>query len=187
MGFATQYTDPTSGQILVVSGGAGAPATNIYVVTNRKQLRSALLNANSPTYATAPASAQNEPKIIYLSGTILGNQLDDGTLADASTYRTTPTPNQYDFDLYVQSFDAALIASLQAQATADGGDPAAVATAAAQLALLKGQPAKAREAYAKVSPSPEITLRLGLCDWTTGDFASSQAKLHDAAHTLATY
>ena len=184
MGFATQYTDPTSGQILVVSGGAGAPATNIYVVTNRKQLRSALLNANSPTYATAPASAQNEPKIIYLSGTILGNQLDDGTLADASTYRTTPTPNQYDFDLYVQSFDAALIASLQAQATADGGDPAAVATAAAQLALLKGQPAKERTSFSNNQKSqiqfqvPPNTSLLGV---------GTDAKLVDGYLSLNTY
>jgi len=37
-GFATQYMDPTTGQILVVSGGAGAPASNVYVVTTRKQM-----------------------------------------------------------------------------------------------------------------------------------------------------
>ena len=154
MGFATQYADPTSGQILVVSGGAGAAASNIYVVSNRKQLKSALLNAGSPTYATDAKAAQNEPKIIYVMGSIIGNQLDDGTLADASTYRTTPNPNQYDFDLYLKSFDTALLASLQAQASPDGGgtdgggaDGGDAAAAAAQLALIKSQPASQRTTF----------------------------------------
>ena len=49
----------TTGQIQVVSGGAGAPASNVYVVTNRKQLLAALLNSNSPTFATNPMAAQN--------------------------------------------------------------------------------------------------------------------------------
>jgi pectate lyase len=153
-GFATQYMDPTTGQIQVVSGGTGAPASNVYVVTNRKQLLAALLNSNSPTFATNPMTAQNEPKIIYVSGSILGNQLDDGTLATADTYRMTPNPNQYNFDLYVMSFDTQLIARLTAQANpdggadggGDGGDPA-VTAAAAQLALLKSQPASARTTF----------------------------------------
>jgi len=155
-GFATQYMDPTTGQIQVVSGGTGAPASNIYVVTNRKQLLAALLNSNSPNFATNPMAAQNEPKIIYVSGSILGNQLDDGTLATTDTYRMTPSPNQYDFNLYVMSFDTQLIASLTAQANPDGGtdggadggadagDPVA---AAAQLALLKSQPGAARTTF----------------------------------------
>ena len=151
-GFATQYMDPATGQIQVVSGGAGAPPSNVYVVTNRKELLAALLNSNSPTFATDPMTAQNEPKIIYISGSILGNQLDDGTLATADTYRMTPNPNQYDFDLYVMSFDTQLIASLTAQANPDGGvdggaDPAAVMAAAQQLALLKSQPGAARTTF----------------------------------------
>ena len=91
-GFATQYMDPTTGQLQVVSGGAGAPPSNVYVVTNRKQLLAALLNSNSATFATDPMTALKEPKIIYVSGSILGNQLDDGSLATADTYRMTPTP-----------------------------------------------------------------------------------------------
>ncbi len=148
-GFATQYMDPTTGQIQVVSGGAGAPPSNVYVVTNRKELLAALLNSNSPTFATAPMTAQNEPKIIYVSGSILGNQLDDGTLATTDTYRMTPNPNQYDFDLYVMSFDTQLIASLTAQANPDGGDADGgdAAAAAAQLALLKSQPGAARTTF----------------------------------------
>ena len=184
MGFATQYADPTTGQPLVVSGGAGAPATNVYVVTNRKELKSALLNANSPTYATAPMIAQNEPKIIYVSGTILGNQLDDGTLADATTYRTTPNPNQYDFNLYVQSFDMALLTNLQAQASADGGDPDVAAAAAAQLALIKGQPAKERTTFSNNQKSqiqfqvPPNTSLLGI---------GTDAKIVDGYLSLNTY
>jgi pectate lyase len=147
-GFATQYMDPTTGQIQVVSGGAGAPATNVYVVTNRKELLAALLNSNSPTFATAPMTALNEPKIIYVSGSILGNQLDDGTLATTDTYRMTPNPNQYTFDLYVMSFNTQLIASLTAQANPDGGaDGGDAAAAAAQLALLKSQPGAARTTF----------------------------------------
>ena len=162
-GFATQYMDPTTGQIQVVSGGTGAPPSNVYVVTNRKELLAALLNSNSPTFATDPMTAQNEAKIIYVSGSILGNQLDDGTLATTDTYRMTPNPNQYDFNLYVMSFDTQLIATLTAQATGDGGadagadggadggvdggDPAAMAAAAAQLALLKSQPGAARTTF----------------------------------------
>jgi pectate lyase len=151
-GFATQYMDPTTGQIQVVSGGAGAPASNVYVVTNRKQLLAALLNSNSPTFASAPMTALNEPKIIYVSGSILGNQLDDGTLATADTYRMTPNPNQYNFDLYVMSFNTQLIASLTAQANPDGGadggvDGGDAAAAAAQLALLKSQPGAARTTF----------------------------------------
>lgn len=149
-GFATQYMDPTTGQVQVVSGGTGAPASNIYTVTNRKQLLAALLNSNSPTFATNPMTALNEPKIIYVSGSILGNQLDDGTLATTDTYRMTPNPNQYNFDLYVMSFNTQLIASLTAQANpdggADGGDPA-VTAAAQQLALLKSQPGAARTTF----------------------------------------
>jgi len=151
-GFATQYMDPTTGQIQVVSGGAGAPASNVYVVTNRKQLLAALLNSNSPSFASAPMTALNEPKIIYVSGSILGNQLDDGTLATADTYRMTPNPNQYNFDLYVMSFNTQLIASLTAQANPDGGvdggaDGGDAAAAAAQLALLKSQPGAARTTF----------------------------------------
>jgi pectate lyase len=140
-GFATQYVDPASGETKVVSGGAGAPPSNIYVVTNRQQLKDALLNVNSPTYATDPKSAQNEPKIIYISGTIRGNELADGTLATADTYRMTPNPNQYDFDLYVKSFDTQYKADLQT--AADAGD----AASAAQLALVNSQPGSQRTTF----------------------------------------
>src|SRR5262245_55698025 len=85
-GFATQYLDPQSGQTKVVTGGASAPTTNIYVVHNRKELLDALSNVNSPTFASDALAAKKEPKIIYIVGTIRGNELPDGSLADANTY-----------------------------------------------------------------------------------------------------
>jgi len=196
MGFATQYADPTTGQILVVSGGAGAPASNVYLVTNRKELKSALLNAGSPTYASDPKTAQNEPKIIYVVGSIVGNQLDDGTLADAMTYRTTPNPNLYDFDLYLKSFDTQLLAMLQAQANPDGGDAdggdagvpdggdQTAAAAAAQLALIKSQPASQRTTFSNNQKSqiqfqvPPNTSLLGV---------GADARIIDGYLSLNTY
>lgn len=184
MGFATQYADPTTGQILVVSGGAGAPGSNIYLVTNRKELKNALLNAGSPTYATDPRTAQNEPKIIYVKGSILGNQLDDGTLADATTYRTTPNPNQYDFDLYLKSFDTQLLATLQAQASSDGGDADAAAAAAAQLALIKSQPASQRTTF---SNNQKSQIQLQVPPNTSLLGVGADAKIIDGYLSFNTY
>lgn len=51
-------------------GGAGADAESTYVVTDRQELLAALDNGGAP----------DEPKIVYVSGTIHGNEADDGTL-----------------------------------------------------------------------------------------------------------
>jgi len=177
-GFATQYVDPASGQMKNVTGGAGAAATNTYVVHNRKELLDALANVNSPTYATDTLAAKNEPKIIYVAGTIRGNELADGSLADANTYRTTPNPNSYDFDLYVKWFDTAYKAGLQAMA--DGGD----ADAAAQLALVNSQPGSARTTFSNNQKSqiqfqvPPNTSLLGV---------GADAKLVDGYLSLNTF
>jgi pectate lyase len=140
-GFATQYVDPATGGTVVVSGGDGAPATNVYVVHNRKELLDALLNVNSPTYAADVLAAKKEPKVIYVAGTIRGNDLGDGTLADATTYRATPNPNMYDFDLYVKWFDTQYKTDLMTMSAA--GDAAATA----QLALVNSQPGSARTTF----------------------------------------
>jgi pectate lyase len=140
-GWATQYVDPASGETKIVGGGAGAPASNVYVVHNRRELLDALGNISSPSYATDPLTAKKEPKLIYVVGTIRGNELADGTLADANTYRTTPNSNQYDFDLYLKFFDNPLKADLQTRAA--GGDM----DAAAQLALINAQPGSARTTF----------------------------------------
>lgn len=51
-------------------GGAGAADESIHVVTDRRELLAALDNGG----------ARDAPKIIYVSGTIHGNETDDGTL-----------------------------------------------------------------------------------------------------------
>jgi pectate lyase len=140
-GFATQYLDPTTSAPFVPDGGAAAPPSNVYVVKNRKELKAALANQNSATYAQDPAGALLEPKLIYVVGTIHGDELDEGGTADAAYYRTTPTPNRYDFDTYLKFFDTAYKAELTTKA--GGGD----AVAAAELALINEQPAGARTSF----------------------------------------
>lgn len=109
------------------TGGAGAPPSNIYVVRNRAELKAALVNANSPTYASNPAAAKLEPKIIKIVGTIHGTDLGDGQLADEAYYKSTnATAAKYDFQLYLKSVDTAYMAELNARVAA--GDAEAIAT-----------------------------------------------------------
>lgn len=137
-GFATQYQG-TTGEPFTPVGGADAPARNVYVVHNRQELRDALLNTASEAYAADPNAARLEPKLIYVVGTIHGDELETGGFADASYYQTTPNPNQYDFETYLKFFDEPYKAALVAQA----GDPAADA----ELALINQQPASARTTF----------------------------------------
>ncbi len=51
------------------------------------------------------------------------------------------------------------------------------------LYLRRGEPARARVEYAKLAPAPEVTLRLGLCDWAGSDFAAASGKLKQVADT----
>ncbi|MDQ7989934.1 MAG: hypothetical protein REI09_09925 [Candidatus Dactylopiibacterium sp.] len=109
------------------TGGASAPATNIYKATNRRELLNALANTNSPTYATNQTAAKNEPKIIYVVGTVYGTDLGTGSLADEAWYKSqSATAANWDWPLYIQSLDTAWAADLQARATA--GDADAIAT-----------------------------------------------------------
>ncbi|MEC5384820.1 hypothetical protein VVD49_03755 [Uliginosibacterium sp. H3] len=106
-------------------GGTYAPASNIYVVRNRAELNAALLNTKSPTYATSPAAALLEPKIIYVLGSIWGTDLGNGTFADEAWYKSTnTTAAKWDWSLYIQSLDTAYMSNLAAQVAA--GDPAAI-------------------------------------------------------------
>lgn len=98
------------------TGGAAAPASNIYVVRNRAELNAALANVNSPTYAANPTAAKSEPKIIYFTGTIYGTDLGNGKLADEAYYKTlNTTAAKWDWQLYLQSLDTAFMANLNAQ------------------------------------------------------------------------
>jgi pectate lyase len=138
-GFATHYLEPQTGEAFTVVGGADAPASNVYVVHDRLELRAALENSASGTFASDPAAARLEPKLIYVVGTIHGDELATGGFADASYYQTNPNPNQYDFDKYLEFFDEPYKAALAAQA----GDP----VADAELALINEQPASARTTF----------------------------------------
>lgn len=125
-GFAAQGAGTT--------GGADAPASNTYVVHNWAELNSALANANSPTYASNPAAAKSEPKIIYIVGSIWGTDLGNGKFADEAYYKSlNTTAAKWDWALYIQSLDTAYMADLNARATA--GDADAVAQKAKISAL----------------------------------------------------
>lgn len=125
-GFASQGTGTT--------GGVSAPASNVYVVHNWAELNNALLNARSPTYATDPAAAKLEPKIIYVVGTIWGTDLGNGKFADEAYYKSlNTTAAKWDWSLYLLSQDTAYMADLNAKATA--GDADAIAQKAKISAL----------------------------------------------------
>src|SRR5262245_1581520 len=57
-----------------VTGGAAALPEQVYVVSNRSELIAAL--NNGVVSSTSPATPSNEPKIIYVKGTIDAN-VDD--------------------------------------------------------------------------------------------------------------
>ncbi|GAB3650851.1 pectate lyase [Zhihengliuella somnathii] len=71
------------------NGGAEATAESTYVVENRRQLFDALANNG----------ARDEPKIVYISGTIHGNETDDGRLLGEQDY----APG-YDVQKYISCF-----------------------------------------------------------------------------------
>jgi pectate lyase len=123
-GWATQGTGTT--------GGESAPSTNVYVVSTRAQLVSALTNLNSPTYATNPSAAKIEPKIIYIKGTIYGTDLGDGTYADEAYY-VKNSAKSWNFDEYCKSFDPDYLAALKEEIAAGS------TTASAELALINKQ------------------------------------------------
>lgn len=72
-------------------GGAGAPAESVYVVSDRAELVAALDNAGAP----------DAPKIVYVRGTIHGNEAPDGRLLGEQDY----APG-YDIEKYLACFTA---------------------------------------------------------------------------------
>jgi pectate lyase len=116
------------------TGGADAPITNIYIVHDHAELKAALANVNSPTYATDPKAAKLEPKIIHIAGTIYGTDVGNGKLADEAYYKSlNATAAKWDWNLYLQSLDTAFMADLNARVAA--GDTSAIATKARISAL----------------------------------------------------
>ena len=70
-------------------GGAGAPAGSVSVVKDRAELLAALDNGGR----------RDEPKVVYVSGTIHGNEAADGRLLGEQDY----APG-YDLDKYLSCF-----------------------------------------------------------------------------------
>ena len=70
-------------------GGAGAPAGSVSVVTDRAELLAALDNGGR----------RDEPKVVYVRGTIHGNEAADGRLLGEQDY----APG-YDLDKYLSCF-----------------------------------------------------------------------------------
>jgi len=116
------------------TGGAQAPASNIYVVRNYAELKAALANVNSPTYASSPTAAKSEPKMIYIAGTIYGTDIGNGKFADEAYYKSlNATAAKWDWNLYLQSLDTAFMAALNARVAQ--GDAEAIALKARIQAL----------------------------------------------------
>src|SRR5687767_11442528 len=85
-----------------VTGGAAAVAEQIYVVTNRSELIAAL--NNGVVSSTSPATPSNEPKIIYVKGTIDANVDDNNQpLACVDYYR-----NGYTLESFLATYDPAV-------------------------------------------------------------------------------
>jgi pectate lyase len=84
-----------------VTGGSAATMEQTYVVTNRQELIAALNNGVYPPPSSTPS---NEPKIIYVSGTIDANVDDtDQPLACADYYR-----NGYTVEAFLATYDPAV-------------------------------------------------------------------------------
>lgn len=131
------------------TGGAGAPASNIYVVHNRAELLNALANKNSPTYATDATAAAKEAKIIYIIGTIWGTDLGNGKFADEAYYKTlNTTAAKWDFELYIQSLDTTWASNLATAVAA--GDTTAIATKTKVSALSSARSTLARLQKAQI-------------------------------------
>lgn len=85
-----------------VTGGAAAVPEQVYVVTNRSELIAAL--NNGVPASTSPANPSNEPKIIYIKGTIDAN-VDDANqpLTCQDYYR-----NGYTLESFLATYDPAV-------------------------------------------------------------------------------
>jgi pectate lyase len=101
----TQVLSPDNGWAASgagVTGGSAAVSTQIYTVTTRAELIAALNNGVSTS--TSPSNPSNEPKIIYVSGTIDGNVDDTNQpLACTDYYR-----NGYTLQAFLATYDPAV-------------------------------------------------------------------------------
>jgi len=85
-----------------VTGGSAAVPAQIYTVTNRRELIAAL-NNGVPS-STSPSTPSNEPKIIYVRGTIDANVDDDNTPLTCDNYNQ----NGFTLQAFLDAFDPTL-------------------------------------------------------------------------------
>ncbi|HVF18064.1 MAG TPA: hypothetical protein VNA21_14185 [Steroidobacteraceae bacterium] len=100
-----QVLDPNNGWAASgtgVTGGSTAAPEQVYTVTNRAELIAAL-NNGVPS-STSPSTPSNEPKIIYVQGTIDANVDDNNQpLACVDYYR-----NGYTLESFLATYDPAV-------------------------------------------------------------------------------
>ena len=85
-----------------VTGGSAAVPEQIYTVTNRRELIAAL-NHGVPS-STSPSNPSNEPKIIYVKGTIDANVDDENNPLTCTDYYT----NGYTLESFLATYDPAV-------------------------------------------------------------------------------
>jgi pectate lyase len=85
-----------------VTGGSAAAPTQIYTVTNRRELIAALNNGVASS--TSPSNPSNEPKIIYLRGVIDGNVDDENNPLECTDYYR----NGYTLEAFLATYDPAV-------------------------------------------------------------------------------
>jgi pectate lyase len=123
--------DPNNGFAALgagVTGGSAAVPSQVYVVTNRRELIAALNNGVAS--ATSPANASNEPKIIYVNGTIDANVDDNNNPLACADYNR----NGYTMEAFLAAYDP----------TTYGRIPPAGAVEQARLASMAAQQARVR-------------------------------------------
>lgn len=85
-----------------VRGGSTAASEQIYTVTNRRELTAAL-NNGVPS-STSPSNPSNEPKIIYVKGTIDANVDDDNNPLTCTDYYR----DGYTLESFLATYDPAV-------------------------------------------------------------------------------
>jgi len=114
-----------------VTGGSAAVASQVYVVTNRRELIAALNNGVASS--TSPANPSNEPKIIYVKGTIDANVDDNNNPLTCTDYNR----NGYTMELFLATYDPAVFGRVMPTGPVE---MARLASMAAQQARVRIRP-----------------------------------------------
>ena len=126
--------DPNNGFAAMgagVTGGSAAAPNQVYVVTNRRELIAALNNGVASS--TSPANPSNEPKIIFIQGTIDANVDDNNNPLSCADYNR----NGYTMEAFLAAFDPATYGRIP---PAGPVEQARLASMAAQQARVRIRP-----------------------------------------------